>query len=99
LVWFLDDSTIVAHNASFDISFLNVEMDLLELMPVDLDRTVVDSLEMARKLFPEQKNNLDSLLERFCIKYEHKVSYGALLDAQLLAEIYLELKHALENNG
>jgi DNA polymerase-3 subunit epsilon len=93
IIRFIGDSTMVAHNASFDISFLNAEMKLNGLDPIDKERTIIDTLEIARKLFPNQKNNLNTLLDRFNLAAEHKDSRGVLLDAELLAKVYLELKN------
>ncbi len=92
IINFIDGSILVAHDAHFHIQFLNYEMDLIGLQPVDKDRAVIDTFKIAQQKFPNQKNNLDALCDRFNIKYEHRDLDGALLDSELLAEAYLELK-------
>lgn len=87
LLEFMGDSQLVAHNASFDMMFLNHELSLLEREP--LKNTVVDSLVLAKTKFPGKKNNLDILCERFSIDNSRREKHGALLDAELLAEVYL----------
>lgn len=86
---FISDSQLVAHNATFDINFLNHELSLLEIEP--LKNSVVDSLALAKVKFPGKKNNLDILCERFAIDNSNRTKHGALLDAELLAEVYLRL--------
>ena len=95
---FIGNSQLVAHNASFDISFLNYELSLLGLEP--LKNQVVDSLFLAKTKFPGKKNSLDALCERFSIdKTEReKNGHGALLDAQLLADVYLKLTEEEQSN-
>lgn len=88
---FIGDATLVAHNASFDIDFLNSEMDLIGRDAVDKNRVVVDTLVIARKCFPEQKNNLEALCRRLNVDH-HRDSHGALLDAEILARVYLKLR-------
>ncbi len=85
-----DDGILVAHNASFDIKFINFELKKLGRAEYEWDR-VIDTLEMARKKFPGAKNNLDALCKRFNIDNSHRTKHGALLDAELLADVYLEL--------
>ncbi len=85
-----DDGILVAHNASFDIKFINFELKKLGYPEYEWDR-VVDTLEIARKKFPGAKNNLDALCKRFNIDNSHRTKHGALLDAELLADVYLEL--------
>ncbi len=86
---FISDSQLVAHNATFDINFLNHELSLLETEP--LKNSIVDSLALAKVKFPGKKNNLDILCERFAIDNSNRTKHGALLDAELLAEVYLKL--------
>lgn len=81
---------MVAHNASFDINFVNYELKQLGKSEITWDR-VVDTLEIARLLFPGARCNLDALCKRFDIDNSNRTLHGALLDAQLLAEVYLEL--------
>ena len=85
-----EDGVLVAHNASFDIKFINFELKKLGRAEYEWDR-VVDTLEIARKKFPGAKNNLDALCKRFNIDNSHRTKHGALLDAELLADVYLEL--------
>lgn len=84
------DSMLVAHNASFDIKFLNAELSWLGYPPLSQDR-VVDTLILARKKFPGKTNNLDALCKRFQIDNSNRTFHGALLDSELLADVYLEL--------
>ena len=84
---FIGDSQLVAHNAGFDIAFVNYELSLLGKEP--LKNSVVDSLNLAKIKFPGKKNNLDVLCERFNIDNSRRDKHGALLDAELLAEVYL----------
>ncbi len=85
-----DDGILVAHNATFDMRFINYELKKLGYAGYEWDR-VVDTLEIAKNKFPGQRNNLDILCKRFGIDNSARTFHGALLDAQLLAEVYLEL--------
>ncbi len=85
-----DDGILVAHNASFDINFINYEFKHHGFQTYSWDR-VVDTLEIARNKFPGARNNLDALCRRFNIDNSARTKHGALLDAELLAEVYLEL--------
>ena len=85
-----DDGILVAHNASFDISFINYELQGCGYPGYEWDR-VIDTLEIARQKFPHSKVNLDALCKRFGVDNTSRTLHGALLDAQLLAEVYLEL--------
>lgn len=85
-----DDGILVAHNASFDIHFINYEFKHLGFKTYPWKR-VVDTLEIARNKFPGARNNLDALCRRFNIDNSARTKHGALLDAELLAEVYLEL--------
>jgi len=88
---FIGDATLVIHNAEFDMKFINAELKAAGfLKPIPMTR-VVDTLTMARKKFPGQPANLDALCRRFKIDNTERKLHGALLDAQLLAEVYLEL--------
>ncbi len=90
LIEFLGDAIIVAHNAQFDMRFLNFELETAGLPPLDGGR-VVDTLELARKRFPGAKHSLDALCTRFGIDRSARVRHGALIDAELLADVYVEL--------
>lgn len=85
-----EDGILVAHNAPFDIKFVNYELQRIGYEIYEKDR-VVDTLEIAKSKFPGQRNNLDALCKRFNIDNSARTFHGALLDAQLLAEVYLEL--------
>ena len=84
------DSMLVAHNASFDMKFLNYELKQAGYDEVDMNR-MVDTLAMAHKMFPGSRASLDELCRRFHIDNSNRTLHGALLDAQLLVEVYLEL--------
>ena len=87
---FVGDSTIVAHNAAFDRGFLNAELKRCDLAPIPEIRWV-DTVQMARKKFPGAPASLDALCKKFDISLQSRTLHGALLDAQLLATVYLEL--------
>lgn len=90
LVEFIGDSPLIAHNASFDFGFLNNEMALCGQPAVCMTR-MVDTLAIARQRHPGAKHSLDALCSRYGIDRSHRVLHGALLDAQLLAQLYVEL--------
>lgn len=90
LLAFLGDAPLVAHNASFDFGFLNNELELAGRQPVSLDR-MVDTVAIARRRHPGAKLSLDALCTRYGIDRSHRVKHGALLDAELLAQVYVEL--------
>ncbi|WP_135466630.1 DNA polymerase III subunit epsilon [Crenalkalicoccus roseus] len=90
LLRFLGDSPIVAHNAPFDFGFLDAELQRCGRAALDRAR-MVDSLELAKRRFPGLPNNLDALCRRFGIDNSMRTSHNALLDVQLLAQVYLEL--------
>lgn len=91
LLDFFGDAVLIAHNASFDMGFLNAELKLCGFKPIDKSR-VVDTLAMARRMNPGAPASLDALCKRYGIDNSSRTFHGALLDAQLLAEVYLELK-------
>ena len=90
LLEFIGDSPLVAHNASFDFGFLNHELQRCGHPPVCMTR-MVDTLVMARTRHPGAKHSLDALCSRYGVDRTHRVKHGALLDAQLLAQVYIEL--------
>lgn len=90
LLAFIADAPLIAHNATFDFSFLNGELGRCGHPHVCLTR-MVDTLPIAQKRHPGAKHNLDALCTRFGIDRSHRVLHGALLDAQLLAQVYVEL--------
>ena len=87
---FVGDAQIVIHNAEFDVRFLNSELTRLQRELIDFSR-VVDTLALARKRHPGQPNNLDALCDRYHIDRSRRVRHGALLDAEILVEVYCEL--------
>jgi DNA polymerase III subunit epsilon len=90
LLAFVGDSPLVAHNASFDFAFLNWELAQCGHDPVCLSR-MIDTLAMARTRHPGAKHSLDALCTRYGVDRSQRVKHGALLDAQLLAQVYVEL--------
>lgn len=89
LLAFLGDAELLIHNAPFDIGFLNHELALLGLPP--LVNPVTDTLKLAREMHPGKKNSLDALCSRYEIDNAHRTLHGALLDTELLAEVYLAM--------
>ncbi|WP_289297392.1 DNA polymerase III subunit epsilon [uncultured Reyranella sp.] len=89
LLEFLGDAQLVIHNAQFDLGFLNAELN--RLGRPKLSNAYVDTVSMARRKFPGQRASLDSLCDRFGIDNTKRTKHGALLDSELLAEVYLEL--------
>ncbi|MBN8915787.1 MULTISPECIES: DNA polymerase III subunit epsilon [unclassified Xanthobacter] len=87
---FIQEDTLVIHNAAFDIGFLNAELERLGRPTIARDR-VVDTLALARRKHPGGGNRLDDLMNRYGIDSSRRVKHGALLDAELLAEVYSEL--------
>ncbi len=90
LLDFLGDAPLVAHNAQFDFGFLNHEMATCGMAEIALDR-MVDTLAIARRRHPGAKHSLDALCTRYGVDRSHRVKHGALLDAELLAQVYVEL--------
>ncbi|HMO67098.1 MAG TPA: DNA polymerase III subunit epsilon [Novosphingobium sp.] len=90
LLEFIADSPLVAHNAGFDFGFLNMELERCGLEEVSRDR-MVDTVAIARLRHPGAKNSLDALCTRYGIDRSHRTKHGALLDAELLAQVYVEL--------
>ena len=87
---FIADSPLVAHNAAFDRAFINMELGLCRRAQFDEHR-FVDTLLLARRRHPNSPNSLDALCARYGIDSSARIQHGALLDAQILAEVYLEL--------
>ena len=87
---FIGDAPLVIHNASFDISFINAELDRIKRVAIGKDR-LVDTLLLARRKHPGVSNRLDDLCSRYAIDNSRRTKHGALLDAELLAEVYIDL--------
>lgn len=87
---FVGDATLVIHNAAFDMKFLNAELGWIGLPAIPMDRAI-DTLAIARKKFPGSPASLDALCRRFGIDNTARTLHGALLDSEILAEVYLEL--------
>ncbi|MGO4672495.1 DNA polymerase III subunit epsilon [Bosea sp. 2YAB26] len=87
---FIDGARLVIHNASFDVGFLNMEMKRVGRGPID-PSLVVDTLAMARRKHPGASNSLDALCQRYGIDNTRRTQHGALLDSEILAEVYIEL--------
>src|SRR5574340_752023 len=95
---FVRGAELVIHNAAFDVGFLNHELSLLGLPP--LEQTccgVVDTLKLAKELHPGRRNSLDALCERYTVDNSGRTLHGALLDAELLAEVYLAMTRGQES--
>lgn len=87
---FIADARLIIHNASFDIGFLNAELERVGKPPIAMDQ-VLDTLAVARRKHPGAQNSLDALCRRYAIDNSSRVKHGALLDCELLAEVYVEL--------
>ena len=87
---FIGDAPLVIHNASFDVGFINAELDRVKRQPILRER-LVDTLLLARRKHPGVSNRLDDLCSRYAIDNSHRTKHGALLDAELLAEVYVDL--------
>lgn len=89
---YIRGAELVIHNAAFDVEFLNRELDLAGLPPIDEHCAgIVDTLRLAKDLHPGKRNSLDALCERYQINNSRRTLHGALLDAELLAEVYLAM--------
>jgi DNA polymerase III subunit epsilon len=87
---FIGDAPLVIHNASFDVSFINAELDRVKRRLIPREQ-LVDTLLLARRKHPGVSNRLDDLCSRYAIDNSHRTKHGALLDAELLAEVYVDL--------
>lgn len=95
---FLRDAEWIIHNAPFDVAFIDYEFELLQQPRcATVYGGVIDTLALARDTFPGKRNNLDALCERFGVSNAHRTLHGALLDAQLLAEVYLAMTRGQES--
>ena len=96
---FVRDAELVIHNASFDVGFLDNELQLLGRGRLASRVTVTDTLAMARERFPGQRNSLDALCRRLGVDNAHRTLHGGLLDAQILADVYIALTSGQEEIG
>lgn len=94
---FISDSPLVIHNAPFDMGFINAELVRLDMAALPMDRAI-DTLTMARRKFPGAQASLDALCRRFEIDNSHRDLHGALVDADLLATVYIELLGGRQRN-
>lgn len=92
---FVAGAELVIHNAAFDMGFLNYELGLLDLP--QLANAVIDTLKLARDMHPGQRNNLDALCKRYGIDNSNRTLHGALLDAELLADVYMAMTRGQES--
>ena len=87
---FVRGAELIIHNAPFDVGFLNAELALLDMAPIEtVCHGIIDSLRLAKELHPGKKNNLNVLCDRYGIDNSHRTLHGALLDAEILADVYL----------
>jgi len=95
---YVGGAELIIHNAAFDVEFLDRELSLAGLKKLaDYCPSIIDTLAMARELHPGRRNGLDALCERYSISNSHRTLHGALLDARLLAEVYLALTRGQES--
>ena len=95
---YISGAELIIHNAAFDIAFLNSELARVGLPPIcDCCPTVIDSWQLARELHPGKRNGLNALCDRYAIDNSARTLHGALLDAQLLAEVYLAMTRGQES--
>ncbi len=95
---FVDGAELIIHNAPFDVAFLNAELARLDRPPIERHvASITDSLRLAKDLHPGKRNGLDALCERYAIDNSARTLHGALLDARLLAEVYLAMTRGQES--
>jgi DNA polymerase III subunit epsilon len=95
---FIQGADLIIHNAPFDIGFLDAEFAMLGLPPVSTHcGEIIDTLARAKQMFPGKRNSLDALCDRFGISNAHRTLHGALLDSELLAEVYLAMTRGQES--
>jgi DNA polymerase-3 subunit epsilon len=97
-VEYVSGAELIIHNAAFDVEFIDQELSLIGLKKItEYCPSIIDTLAMARELHPGKRNGLDALCERYAISNSHRTLHGALLDARLLAEVYLALTRGQES--
>lgn len=95
---FVRGAELIIHNAPFDIGFLNAELSYLDMAPIDtVCHGVSDTLRMAKELHPGKKNNLNALCDRYGVDNTRRTLHGALLDAEILAEVYVAMTRGQES--
>ena len=95
---FVRGAELIIHNAPFDIGFLNAELARLDMAPIEtVCHAIQDTLRMAKELFPGKRNNLDALCDRYGIDNSRRTLHGALLDAEILAEVYVAMTRGQES--
>lgn len=95
---FIKDATLIIHNAPFDVGFINMEFGLIEKPPIEeVVANIIDTLKLAKDMRPGQRNSLDALCRFYNIDNSQRSLHGALLDAQLLAEVYLAMTRGQED--
>jgi DNA polymerase-3 subunit epsilon len=97
LLEFLEGAELLIHNAPFDVGFINAELVRIGRPTLDAVCTVSDTLAMAREIHPGKKNSLDALCERYAVDHSRRTLHGALLDAQLLADVWLAMTRGQES--
>ena len=90
LVNFISDNDLIIHNASFDIPFINHELKILKKDIINKNK-IIDTLELARSKYPGMSNSLDALCKRFNVDFSRRVKHNAVLDCELLREVYINL--------
>lgn len=100
LVDYIKGAEVIIHNAPFDIGFLDAELERLQLGPFHTHVSrVIDSLAEAKQLYPGKRNSLDALCDRYGVSNAHRTLHGALLDAELLAEVFLAMTRGQDSLG
>ena len=95
---YISGAQLIIHNAPFDVEFLDLELSIAGLKKLsEYSSSILDTLAMARELHPGKRNSLDALCERYAVNNSHRTLHGALLDARLLAEVYLALTRGQES--
>lgn len=98
IIKFIHGAELIIHNAAFDVGFLNIEFKQLDMDPVEkICPSIIDTLQLAREMFPGKRNNLDALCDRFNIDRSDRMLHGAKKDCSLLAKIYLLLTRGQES--